>query len=92
MKTSRRTESGIGSRLARSMLSRNVTPSMLAKDAGIGLSTLRSHEAGKPSTLDTFPRVAIARDLGEAILDAVPREQIRTIERVSRAGSERRRA
>lgn len=92
MKTSRQSESGIGSRLARLMLFRNVMQSMPAKDTGIGLRTLRRLEAGKPSTLDTFLRAAIAPDLGEAILDAIPRGQIRPIERVSCTGSERRRA
>ena len=92
MKTSRQIEAEIGSRLAQLRLSRNVTQSMLAKEAGIGLRTLRRLEAGEPSTLDTFLRVALALDLGDAILGAVPAGQIRPIERVSRAGSQRRRA
>ena len=92
MKTSRQIEGEIGSRLARLRLSRNVTQAMLAKDAGIALRTLRRLETGDPSTLDTFLRVAIALDLGDAILGAVPTGQIRPIERVSRTGSERRRA
>ena len=92
MKTSRQMVTEIGSRLARLRLSRNVTQSMLAKDAGIGLRTLGRLEAGEPSTLDTFLRVALALDLGDAILGAIPTGQIRPIERVSRTGSERRRA
>ena len=47
---------------------------------------------GEPSTLDTFLRIALALDLGDAILGAIPTGQIRPIERVSRIGSERRRA
>ena len=92
MKSSRLTASEIGPRLAGSRLSRNVTQSMPAVDAGIGFRTLRRLEAWKPSTLDTFLRVAIALELGEAILDAIPNGQIRPIERVSRSGSECRRA
>ena len=92
MNTSRLLETEIGSRLARLRLSRNVTQSTLARDSGIGLRTLRRLEAGEPSTLDTFLRVALALDLGDAILDAVPTGQIRPIERVSRAGAQRRRA
>ena len=92
MKASRQIETEIGSRLARLRLSRNVTQAMLAEDAGIGLRTLRRLEAGEPSTLDTFLRVALALDLGDAILGAIPKALIRPIERVSRAGSERRRA
>ena len=92
MKTSRQIETEIGSRLARLRLSRNVTQSTLAEDAGIGVRTLRRLEAGEPSTLDTFLRVALALDLADAILGAIPTGQIRPIERVSRIGSERRRA
>ena len=92
MKTSRLIETEIGSRLARLRLSRNVTQSMLAKDAGISLRTLGRLETGQPSTLDTFLRVVLALDLGDAILGALPTGQIRPIERVSQTGSERRRA
>ena len=92
MKTSRLIETEIGSRLARLRLSRNVTQSMLAKDAGISLRTLGRLETGQPSTLDTFLRVVLALDLGDAILGAIPTGQIRPIERVSQTGSERRRA
>ena len=65
---------------------------MLARGAGIGVRTLRRLETGEPSTLDTFLRVALALDLGDAILTAIPTGEIRPIERVSRTGSERRRA
>ena len=92
MKTSRQIGTEIGSRLARLRLSRNVTQSMLAEDAGIGVRTLRRLEAGEPSTLDTFLRVALALDLGDAVISAIPKGQIRPIERVSRTGSERQRA
>ena len=84
MKTSQQIGAAIGSRLARLRLSRNVTQAMLAEDAGIALRTLRRLEAGNPSTLDTFLRVAVALDLGDAILGAIPTGQIRPIERVSR--------
>ena len=92
VETARQVEAEIGSRLARLRLSRNVTQSMLAEDAGVGVRTLRRLEAGEPSTLDTFLRVALALDLGDAILGAVPAGKIRPIERVSRTGLERRRA
>ena len=90
--TPRQLEFEIGSRLARLRLSRNVTQSMLAKDAGIALRTLRRLETGESSSFDTFLRVALALDLGDAVLGAIPASQIRPIERVSRTRSERRRA
>ena len=92
MATSRQVELEIGQRLARLRLARNVTQATLAEKAGIGVRTLRRLEAGEPSTLDTFLRVATALDLEEAILSALPEGDIRPIERVSRKGSERRRA
>ncbi len=92
MKTSRQIETEMGSRLARLRLSRNITQSMLAKNAGVGVRTLRRLETGEPSTLDTFLRVVLALNLDDAILGAIPTSQIRPLERVSRIGSERQRA
>lgn len=90
--TSQQMELDIGQRLARLRLARNVTQADLAEKAGIGVRTLRRLESGDPSTLDTFLRVATALDLEEAILSALPQGDIRPIERVSKKGSERRRA
>lgn len=92
MTTPRQIEQDIGKRLARLRLARNVTQADLARKAGIGVRTLRRLEAGDPSTLDTFLRVAAALDLDEAILSALPEGDIRPIERVSQKGRERQRA
>lgn len=92
MATSRKIELEVGQRLARLRLARNVTQAKLSEKAGIGVRTLRRLEAGEPSTLDTFLRVATAFDLEEAILSAIPVGDIRPIERVSKVGGERKRA
>lgn len=92
MATSRQIEQDIGQRLARLRLARNVTQADLAERAGIAVRTLRRLEAGEPSTLDTFLRVAAVLDLEEAILSALPAGDIRPIERVSQKGRERQRA
>ena len=92
MTTSKQMEQEIGQRLARLRLARNVTQATLAEKAGIGERTLRRLEAGEPSTLDTFLRVATALDLEDSILSALPEGDIRPIERVSKKGNERRRA
>lgn len=92
MATSRQIEREIGQRLARLRLARNVTQANLAESAGIGVRTLRRLEAGQPSTLDTFLRVAAVLGLEDAILSALPEGDIRPIERVSQKGSERKRA
>jgi putative transcriptional regulator len=92
MATSQQIEQEIGQRLARLRLTRNVTQADLADKAGIGVRTLRRLEAGDPSTLDTFLRVAMALDLEDVILSALPEGEIRPIERVSQKGGERKRA
>ena len=82
----------VGRRLARLRLARNVTQQRLAREAGIGLRTLRRLEAGQPTSLDTFLRVVIALELGDGLLIAIPSYDIRPIERVENRGKERRRA
>ncbi|WP_419949877.1 helix-turn-helix domain-containing protein [Candidatus Palauibacter sp.] len=90
--TSRALRIELGRRLAKLRLARNVTQRKLAEDAGIGLRTLRRIEAGQPSGLDSLLRVAIALDLGEGLLSAVPQREVRPIERVDSGGKERLRA
>ena len=92
LETSNRLQVEIGRRLAKLRLARNVTQRMLAREAGIGLRTLRRLEAGEPTSLDTFLRVVIALDLGDGLLTAVPSHDIRPIQRVENRGQERRRA
>ena len=82
----------MGRRIAKLRLARNVTQAALARDAGISSRTLRRLEAGLPSGLDSFLRVALALGVGDAIAAAVPSSDIRPIERVAARGQERRRA
>ena len=90
--TSLKLQAELGRRLAKLRLARNVTQQMLAREAGIGLRTLRRLEAGQPTSLDTFLRVVIALDLGDGLLTALPSHDIRPIQRVENRGRERRRA
>lgn len=90
--TSHSLETELGKRLAKIRLARNVTQKTLARDAGIGLRTLRRLETGQPSTLDSFLRIAVALGLADDLLSAVPSQDIRPIERVSARRSERKRA
>ena len=73
--TSRQIEAEIGQRLARLRLSQNMTQATLAANAGIGVRTLRRFEAGGPSTLDTYLRVALALGLKEPIPLSLPEWQ-----------------
>ncbi|MDE2721464.1 helix-turn-helix transcriptional regulator [Candidatus Palauibacter polyketidifaciens] len=90
--TSRALRIELGRRLAKLRLARNVTQRTLAEDAGIGLRTLRRIEAGQSCGVDSLLRVAIALDLGEGLLNAVPPREVRPIERVDSGGKERQRA
>ena len=90
--TSRELRAALGRRLAKLRLGRNVTQRALAEDAGVGLRTLRRIEAGHPSSLDNFLRLALVLDVAEGLLGAVPSGEIRPIERVDSGGRERRRA
>ena len=46
-----------GKKLERLRLSRNITQSDLAQDAGVSLRTLRRLESGEGATLDSFIRI-----------------------------------
>ncbi len=78
--------------MAQLRLARNVTQKTLAREAGIGLRTLCRLEAGQPTSLDSFLRVAVTLGFGDALLAAMPSHEIRPIERVERRGAERQRA
>ena len=82
----------LGARLAKIRLSRNITQEALAREAGIGLRTLRRLEAGGSCTLDSFLRIVAVLGLTDHLLSAVPAQDIRPIERISARRSERKRA
>lgn len=82
----------LGVRLAKIRLSRNITQEALAREAGIGLRTLRRLEAGGSCTLDSFLRIAITLGLADHLLSTIPAQDIRPIERISARRSERKRA
>lgn len=90
--TTENLRSEIAARLARLRLARNVTQAALAQEAGVALRTVRRLEAGQPSSLDSFLRIAIALDLGDSVVHAIPSSDIRPIERIDAHGTERRRA
>lgn len=85
-------EAALGRRLAEVRLARNITQKDLAKEAGLGLRTLRRIETGHSSSLDSFLRIVIALGLAEGFLNAIPSQEIRPIERVTSRRRERKRA
>ena len=53
-------------------LARNLTQEALAREAGVGLRTVRRLEAGDSPSLDNFLRIVAALELMERLLDALP--------------------
>ena len=81
-----------GRKLERLRLSRNITQSDLAQDAGVSLRTLRRLESGEGATLDSFIRILAALKLQQNMDLLIPNPRIRPIERVRTGGRERQRA
>ena len=79
-------------RLDEIRLSRNISQTDLAEDAGVSRSTMTRMADGKPISLDSFVRVMIALRLTDHLAALLPDPSIRPIERVQMDGTERQRA
>ena len=91
--TSYTLQAELGFRLARIRLTRNITQTELAKEAGVGVRTVRRLESGESSTtLDSFLRIVTALELADDVLNSIPSQNIRPIERVDSRQSVRKRA
>ncbi|MGM0561154.1 MAG: helix-turn-helix transcriptional regulator [Pseudomonadota bacterium] len=84
--------SELSARVSRIRLSRNMTQAELAREAGVGMRTLRRLEDGENVSMDTFVRVLIALDLQGGLERLLPEQGIRPLERVHMKGRERQRA
>ncbi|MCY4178869.1 MAG: helix-turn-helix transcriptional regulator [Litoreibacter sp.] len=84
--------SDIGSKLERLRLSRNITQTDLAINAGISERTLRRLESGDGATLDSLLRVLLALKIAQNLDLLVPDSRVRPIERVRTGGTERQRS
>lgn len=73
-------------------LSRNVSQSDLAREAGVSRSTMTRMADGKAISLDSFVRVMMALRLTDHLAALLPDPSIRPVERVKLDGAERRRA
>lgn len=82
----------MGKKLERLRLSRNITQSELAQDAGVSLRTLRRLESGEGVTLDSFIRILTALKLQQNMDMLIPNPRIRPIERIRTGGRERQRS
>ncbi len=90
--TSNQIEVVLCEQLQKIRLARNITQLELAKNAGIGLRTIKRMEKGQGVSLDTFLRVMIALGLQGNLQTLLPDPSVRPVERVSQHGHERRRA
>lgn len=82
----------LGQKLERLRLSRNITQSQLALEAGVSERTLRRLEAGDNPTLDSLIRVLTALKIHGNVDLLIPDARIRPIERVRAQGTERQRS
>lgn len=95
IETTRPTEAilkGLGERIARIRLSRNLKQVALAEEAGTSLRSIKRLEAGENTSLDTLIRVLNVLGLGDLLFNALPDPNVRPVERVARKGRERKRA
>ena len=72
-----RIQAELGRRIRALRLARNLTQGALAREAGVGLRTLRRLEAGDSPSLDSFLRIVAALELTERLLDALPSSDAR---------------
>ncbi|MBI9046438.1 MAG: helix-turn-helix transcriptional regulator [Anaerolineaceae bacterium] len=90
--TSDQIEAALCSRLENIRLTRNITQAQLAKTSGLSLKTIGRLERGQGVSFDTLIRVLIALGLQEHLKAFLPDPTVRPVERVSIAGTERKRA
>jgi len=79
-------------RLEEIRLSRNISQALLAHEAGVSRSTITRMAFGKGVSLNSFIRVLQALRLSHHLEALLPDPDVRPVERVKFAGSERRRA
>lgn len=82
----------LGQRIARTRLSRDLSQSAVAEEAGVGLATVQRLERGRPVALASFLRVLRALDLLGLLEQAVPEPLPSPLEQLKLHGRLRQRA
>jgi transcriptional regulator with XRE-family HTH domain len=90
--TSNRIEAALCKRLESIRLSRNITQSQLAEEAGVSSRTIGRLEKGQGVSMDTFIRVMMALSIQQNLEALLPDPTVRPIERVGISAGERKRA
>ena len=79
-------------RLEQIRLSKNISQTELAREAGVSRSTLTRIADGRSISLDSFIRVMQALGLADHLAALLPHPDVRPVERVRQQGKQRRRA
>lgn len=85
-------EAALCERLESIRLSKNISQSTLAENAGVSRRTISRMENGQGISLNTFIRILRALDLTSHLETLLPDPEILPIERVKQKGQPRRRA
>ena len=79
-------------RLEEIRLSKNISQTAIAKEAGVSRSTMTRIADGQSISLDSFIRVMQALGLADHLEALLPDPDVRPVERVRQEGRQRRRA
>ncbi len=90
--TSAQIEAALCKRLESIRLSRNITQTQLAEEAGVSPRTIGRLEKGQGVSLDTFIRIMMALGIQQSLEALMPDPTVRPIERVGFRVGERKRA
>lgn len=82
----------LGQTLEQLRLSKNLSQSAAASEAGVSRRTITRMEAGETVSLDTFVRVLKVYDVADRLATLFPVIDVRPIERVKFGGKQRKRA
>ncbi len=90
--TSDQIEAALCKRLESIRLSRNITQTQLAEEAGISPRTIGRLEKGQGVSMDTFIRIMMALNIQQNLEALLPDPSVRPIERIGMGAAERKRA
>lgn len=82
----------IGRQLEQLRLSKNLSQSVTASEAGVSRRTITRMEAGETVSLDTFVRVLKVYGVADRLASLFPLNNVRPIERTKLGGKQRKRA
>jgi transcriptional regulator with XRE-family HTH domain len=77
----------LGRQLEQLRLSKNLSQSVAASEAGVSRRTITRMEAGETVSLDTFVRVLKVYDVADRLATLFPASNVRPIERVKLEGN-----